>query len=110
MTLRFASNLWPYYIWIVVFSILIAVMNQLVPLIIKFVTDEVVAVTSGQPANYTLVLWLAVAFFATDVAATLFSNIGGYLGDIMTAKLRKQLSERYYEHLLSLPQSYWRTY
>lgn len=107
LTLRQASNLWPYYLGVVIFSILIALANQLVPLIVKGVTDLVVAVIQGQPADYNLVMWLAIAFFATDVATTLFSNIGGYWGDIMTAKLRKQLSERYYEHLLKLPQDYF---
>lgn len=106
-TLHYARNLWPYYIGIAFFSILLAAMNQVQPLIIKFVTDAVVEVTKGGTPNYDLVIWLAVAFFATDIGTTLFSNWGGYLGDVMAAKLRKQLSERYYTHLLSLPQSYF---
>ncbi|HEX4662399.1 MAG TPA: ABC transporter ATP-binding protein, partial [Candidatus Saccharimonadales bacterium] len=106
-TLNYARNLWPYYVGITIFSILIALMNQLQPLIIKSVTDLVVEVINHKSPNYSLGLWLAVAFFVTDFAVTLFSNWGGYLGDIMTAKLRKQLSERYYTHLLSLPQSYF---
>ncbi len=36
-------------------------------------------------------------------------NIGGYLGDILMIKLKKQLSERYYQHLLELPQRYFDT-
>lgn len=106
-TLSFARNLWPYYLGVTFFSVLIALANQLQPLIIKSVTDLVVEVINHKTPDYTIGLWLAIAFFATDVAVTLFSNWGGYLGDIMTAKLRKQLSERYYTHLLSLPQSYF---
>lgn len=68
-----------------------------------------VAIVQGQEANITNALWLAVALFIFDAANTLFSNWGGYLGDMMAAKLRKQLSERYYEHLLSLPQTYFDT-
>jgi ATP-binding cassette subfamily B protein len=106
-TLQYARNLWPYYTGIAIFSVLIALMNLAQPLIIKSAADLVVAVVNGQPADYTLGMWLAVGLFATDFAATIFSNYGGYLGDVMTAKLRKQLSERYYTHLLSLPQSYF---
>lgn len=106
-TLQYARNLWPYYAGVAIFSILIALLNQLQPLIIKGVTDLVVAAYNGAQPNYTLGIWLAVASLAADVAVTLFSNYGGYMGDVMTAKLRKQLSERYYTHLFSLPQSYF---
>ncbi|HXR49439.1 MAG TPA: ABC transporter ATP-binding protein, partial [Verrucomicrobiae bacterium] len=50
-----------------------------------------------------------VVFFLTDVGQTVISNISGYLGDIMSTKLQKILGERYYEHVLSLSQSYFDT-
>lgn len=106
-TLQYARNLWPYYTAVAIFSILIALLNQLQPLIIKGVTDIVVEAYNGASPNYNLGIWLAVASLVADVAVTLFSNYGGYFGDVMTAKLRKQLSERYYTHLFSLPQSYF---
>lgn len=105
--LRFASNLWPYYLIITITSVLLALANQAVPFIIKGATDLVVATVNGAPADYSLAMWLAVAFLASDVAVTLLSNWGGYYGDVMAAKLKKQLSDRYYEHLLRLPQSYF---
>jgi ATP-binding cassette subfamily B protein len=37
----------------------------------------------------------------------LFSNIGGFIGDQLQARLRKLLSERYFAHLLTLPQRYF---
>lgn len=106
-TLRYGRNLWPYYAGITVFSILMALTTLAIPFIIKLATDLMVAVVEGDPANYQRALWLAVALLAADVAGTLFTNWGGYLGDMMSAKLKKQLSEQYYEHLLNLPQSYY---
>lgn len=106
--LRFTGNLWPYYLIVTVASVLMALANQAPPFVIKLATDTIVHATSGQP-NYGYILLLAAILFASDVAATLLSNWGGYYGDIMAAKLRNQLSDRYYKHLLDLPQSYYDT-
>jgi ATP-binding cassette subfamily B protein len=107
--LRFASNLWPYYFIITVTSVLLALSNQIVPFVIKDATDLVVASLNGKTADFGLAIWLALAFLASDVSVTLLSNWGGYYGDIMAAKLKKQLGSRYYTHLMELPQSYYDT-
>lgn len=107
--LGYARNLWPYYLGITIFSILMSLTALAVPFIIKQATDLIVAsVNSGRP-DISGAVWLAVALFVVDIASTLFTNWGGYLGDMMSAKLKKQLSERYYLHLLKLPQQYYDT-
>lgn len=105
--LHYAKNLWPYYLIITIFSVFLALSNQVVPFVMKEAADLVTAVIGGAQPNFTLVIWLAVAVLVADVAGTLFSNIGGYYGDVMAAKLKKQLSDRYYEHLMNLPQNYY---
>jgi ATP-binding cassette subfamily B protein len=106
--LGLAKHLWPYYVVIILSSVLLALINQVQPFVIKIVTDQIVDVIKyNKLPNFSSGLWLAVALFGADVAATLLSNWGGFYGDIMSAKLKKQLSERYYEHLLKLPQSYY---
>ncbi len=105
--LRYARNLWPYYLGITIFSVFMSLTSLATPFIIKYATDLVVNALDTGKADVTSALWLAVALFVVDVANTLFSNWGGYLGDMMSAKLKKQLSERYYAHLLKLPQSYY---
>lgn len=106
-TLKLARNLWPLYLGITLFSVLMSLTTLAIPFIIKAATDLMVSVVRGEPADFTLALWLAVALLIADVANTLFTNWGGYLGDVMSAKLKKQLSERYYDHLLKLPQGYF---
>lgn len=105
--LQFTKNLRKYYAIISVSTILLAIMAQLQPIFTKVAIDEVMKTQGGSDASIALVVWMAVAIFITDLLQTLISNYGGYWGDIMAAKMQKNLSERYYSHLLSLPQRYF---
>lgn len=107
--IRFTKNLRRYYILVSVFTILLAIMSQLQPLFTKAVIDQATKLLSGGKPDVKVVVILAIAMFLTDWAQTWFSNIGGYFGDILTAKLRTYMSDQYYEHILSLPQSYFDT-
>lgn len=105
--LKFAGNLWPYYTIVTISSILVAGANMVGPFVIKAAADMVADVAQGGQPDYNLAIWLAAIYFASDAAITVISNIGGYYGDLMAAKLRQQLSSRYYQHLLQLPQQYY---
>jgi ATP-binding cassette, subfamily B, bacterial len=107
--IRFTKGLWRYYVAISVYTILLAVMTQLQPLFTKGAIDQVTKLTGGGHANVTLVAIFAGAIFLTDLGQTLLSNISGYLGDLMSVKLQQYLSQRYYKHILSLPQQYFDT-
>jgi ATP-binding cassette subfamily B protein len=106
-TLKYAKNLWPYYIGVTISSILVALTGVAIPFVLAAATNLMVEVVQGGQANVNGALWLAVALFGFDIANTLIRNYGGYLGDVMSVKLKAQLSTRYYEHLLKLPQSYY---
>jgi ATP-binding cassette subfamily B protein len=106
-TLKYARNLMPYYIGIAVSSILVALTGIAIPFVIKAATDLMVEVVKGGSMNVSGALWLAAGLFGFDIANTLIRNYGGYLGDVMAARLKTQLSARYYEQLLRLPQSYY---
>lgn len=107
--IRFTGSLWRYYLGISIFTILLAAMSQLVPLFTKAAIDEITKLAGGQEANVRLVAIFAVLIFLTDVGQTLLSNVSGYLGDILAAKLQRLMSLRYYEHVVSLPQRYFDT-
>lgn len=105
--LRFTASLRKYYAAISVMTVLLAVMSQLQPLFTKAAIDQITKLIGGGHANVKIVAFAAIAMFLTDLGQTIFSNIGGYWGDVMSVKLQKLLSERYYEHMLSLPQGYF---
>lgn len=104
--IRFTSSLWRYYLAIGIFTVGLSLLNLLQPMFSGWAIDEI---RKGGGARVGYVVWLAVGIFAIDFFGNIFSNIGGYLGDQMSAKLNKILGERYYQHLLSLPQQYFDT-
>ena len=106
--LLLGRQLWPAYLAIAAAAIVQAAMTLVVPVIISRATDVVVRAQAGEPGDpVPSVVWLALALFGTAVIATLVSNAGGYLGDLMAVRLRAILSHRYFEHLLRLPQRYF---
>ena len=105
--IKFTGSLWRLYVFVSLFSILVAVASQVQPLLLKNAIDQMTRLIGGGKADVMIVAILALLIFAADLAQTLFSNIGGYYGDILSARLRQLLSHRYFEHLLTLPQRYY---
>lgn len=102
--IRFTKELKVYYITISILSILIAVAGLTYPLLSGWAIDEI---RFGTDANVGKLVFIIVLIFASDLASNLLSNINGHIGDRMAAKLSKSLGSKYYQHLLSLPQSYF---
>lgn len=103
----YAKALWPYYLGVTISSVLVAATGIAIPFIIGAATDLMVDAVQGGNPDVSGAIWLAVLLFLFDGANTYIRNWGGYLGDVMSSKLKAQLSTRYFEHLLSLPQSYY---
>lgn len=103
----YSKNLWPYYAGVVFFSLLMSLTALWIPFLIKDATDLIINSLQAGHADVRGALRIAIWLFVADVSNTLFTNWGGYLGDVMSSRLKKQLSERYYAHLLKLPQSYY---
>ena len=102
-----ARELWPWYAGIIATSVLVAVTALATPFIIARATDEVVAQVGGGGGGLTALLVLALALLAAELLNTVLTNVGGFLGDTMTMRLRSILSSRYYAKLLALPQRYF---
>jgi ATP-binding cassette subfamily B protein len=97
-------ELWKYYAVIGLFSVLLALTSMAQPLLTGRAVDVIKAGASGQIKT---VVWLAVLLFLLDLSGTMFSNISGYIGDVMAERLRRILGTRYYSHLMKLPQTYY---
>ncbi|QGF24826.1 ABC transporter ATP-binding protein [Raineyella fluvialis] len=101
------KELWPSYLGIVLSSVLMSVTSLVTPFLIGRATDEVVALAGGRGGTTRTIVLIALALLAAELLNTVLTNVGGYLGDTMTARLRQILSTRYFEKLLGLPQRYF---
>jgi ATP-binding cassette subfamily B protein len=106
---QFTRELWPYYVGVAAFSVLVAATTQVQPLLTKTIVDEVTKLVGSHEVRTNVVIWAVLGIFVADLGQNLFSNIGGIIGDQLQARLRKTLSERYFAHLLKLPQRYFDT-
>lgn len=91
-------------------AITVAVLALITPFIIKDATDTIVeAVNSDMSIDDATrrVVWLSIALLIVQLANTILNNIGGYVGDVLAAKLRQILSTRYFAQLLGMPQRYF---
>lgn len=105
---KYAQNLRHYVVLIAVASIITSLLAMVMPFVIKFATDHIVAMVSGTATQDEAILfWLIGGLVLAQIVSVIISSISGYFGDIFATKMRRQLSERYYEHLLTLPQKYY---
>lgn len=105
--IRYSKKLWPYYLGIAIFVIIISLLNLVTPFITKGLIDGLNTKFGGGDVKISYFLLLLGLMLAANVAITFIGNINGYLGDNMAAKLNSLLSERYFEHIMTLPISYY---
>ncbi|MDO5712109.1 MAG: ABC transporter ATP-binding protein [Micrococcales bacterium] len=108
--LEFTRDLWPFYVGIVLCGLVTSAATISVPFVIGRAADLVVGIASAGGTGPNVVrtaVWLGAALLASQVLSTLAGNVGGYLGDVMSARMRASLSQRYYDRLLALPQRYF---
>lgn len=101
-----AKELKSYYAAVSVLSVLTSLTAILIPLLSGWAVDEI---RKGSNASVRYVVILALLLFVMDFAGNVIGNLNGHIGDLLTARLQRILSARYYEHLLQLPQRYFDT-
>ncbi len=105
--IKYSKQLWPYYLAITIFVVILSVLNLATPFLTKGLVDGLTTHFSGGSVSFGYFVLLLILILVANVVITLLSNLNGYLGDIMSAKLNNLLSERYFEHLMQLPISYY---
>lgn len=100
----FTSELWRYYVSSSALTICVSLLALLQPLFSGWAIDEI---RQGTGARVSFVVVLALLIFASDLLSNLLNNLNGFLGDRLGFKIDRLLSRRYFEHILSLPQSFY---
>ncbi len=96
-----------YYIALGIFVVLLAFLNQAVPLLTKQIVDLIVAKLTGNSAEISRLIILLGLILLTDVVVSFITNISQYIGDLMAVRLNNYLSEKYYRHVLNLSIDYY---
>jgi len=104
---RYSAKLWPYYLSITLFVVVLSLLNLATPFLTKGLIDGLTTKYSGGNVKFEYFLILLGLMFLANLTITLLSNINGFIGDNMAAKLNSLLSNRYFAHLMSLPISYY---
>ncbi len=105
--IRYSWSLKPYYLATAVLVILVSFLNQAPAFVSKSLVNNIVAKGTGQAVASQKFVMLLLLLFGVWVAISLISNIQGYIGDLLGAKLNTLLSQRYLDHLLKLPLEYY---
>lgn len=100
----------PLYRLVAFIAILIlasSLLNLVAPVLSKFIVDEIIGkIQHGRGSMERLTILIVVAF-ASNLLSLFISTISDRLGDHFAGKLKKFLTEKFYDKVLRLPQSYF---
>ena len=95
---------------IIAFLIVItAALNLVAPILSKYIVDEIVNKTQNNGGDINRLIFLIVLSLGINLIGLGFTVASNRLGDIFAGKMRKFLTERFYDKVLTLPQLYFDT-
>lgn len=95
---------------VIIIGILIIISSALqlvVPLFSKFIVDEIVARVEHNAGSLNRLIILVIVAFFMNALGVLTSSISARIGDHFAGRLRQFLTEKFYDKVLTLPQSYF---
>lgn len=84
-----------------------ALLNLAAPLLSKFIVDEIVNRVQGQGGDLGRLLFLIILSFVMNFIGLGTTTISERIGDHFAGRLRKFLTEKFYDKALTLPQAYY---
>ncbi len=96
-----------YYVVMSIAIVVLAILNQVVPLLTKQIVDLIVARLGGKTAALSSIVVLLLGVLITDIMISVVTDISQFYSDIQTSKLHNYLSGKFYKHLLSLSVNYF---
>jgi len=105
--INIAKPLWGLVSTIALLILFGSALELIAPILSKFIVDEIVAQIQDKSGNLQTLITLIGLAFATSLLGIIISGISNRLGDHFSGKLRKFLTEKFYDKVLTLPQSYF---
>ncbi len=100
----------PLYHLVAILAVLIllsATLGLIAPIFSKFIVDEIVSKVQGNGGDLTRLIILVIVAFVSNVLGLVSSTLSDRIGDHFAGRIRKFLTERFYDKVLTLPQSYF---
>lgn len=105
--IKFARPLYFLFSLIAILILVQAALELVAPVLTKFIVDEIVLQVSRGEGNINrLAILVGLTFFASLIGIVI-ASVSNRLGDHLAGRLRRYLTELFYEKILSLPQSYF---
>lgn len=93
--------------WIAFLILVGAGLSLVVPIFSKLAVDEISAQLQNGSGNVEQLVWILVGMFGIGFLNAVLGSLSERLGDHFAGKLRQFLTETFYRHVLTLPQSYF---
>lgn len=84
-----------------------AILELAAPILSKFIVDEIINQIKNKGGNLSTLFTLLFVGFVLSFASVIITTISDRIGDHFAGKLRKFLTEKFYNKVLTLPQSYF---
>lgn len=81
-----------------------AILQQATPITLKFVVDELSKQISNGTGDYERLIYLFGLILTINITNILLNTIGQRLGDYISSRMSRYLSEVYYRKIFTLPQ------
>src|SRR5579885_1404879 len=105
--IKISKPLHPIAYILAVLIVLSAVLQLIAPVLSKFIVDQIVAQIQHKGGSMQLLITYMLLAFATNIAALMVSTVSDRLGDHFAGALKQFLTEKFYDKVLTLPQSYF---
>ena len=100
----------PQHKWIILACVLItiqAVLQQGIPVTLKFVVDELTQQISSGTGNFERLTFLFALILSINIGGVVITSVSQRLGDFISSRLSRYLTETYYRKIFTLPQTYF---
>ncbi|HUD44067.1 MAG TPA: ABC transporter ATP-binding protein [Patescibacteria group bacterium] len=84
-----------------------AVLSLVSPIISKFIVDDIVSHLQNKSGNMNNLIFLIALTFIINLLGIIASSLSDRLGDHFAGQIRRFLTEKFYDKVLTLPQSYF---
>src|SRR5438874_12504716 len=105
--IKLSKPLHPLAIIIAILIVLSSSLQLVAPVLSKFIVDQIVLKVQHKGGDVHTLIFFIVLAFVTSFSGLIITVITDRLGDYFAGELQKFLTEKFYDKVLTLPQSYF---